>query len=317
MKKYILFAAAALALASCSNDEDNTVNNGPVEARISAGVNTPATRAIDNQWEQDAIGVRVTSPSGTMADLYKNVKYTTTANGSDAATFEAATQGIFFQGIGTDEVTFAAYGPYHTSAANALPGTDGVVENSTADQSTRDKQKAFDYIFASGATASRTAPAVQFTGDHAFAHKMTRLVIKVKASAESKFTPDELANSIYTVKGLNHAGTFNATTGKAEATGTASTDDWSLSAYSLKSEADGVTTFTSILFPQTLDEALTFKAKVGGQTYSNSTTIKPDLAAGKSYSYTITVKRSGLEISGCTITAWDTTAEEQEGEAII
>lgn len=108
MNKYILFAAIALTLAACSND-DESLTNGPVEARISAGVNTPETRAINDQWEQDEIGVMVTNASSNMADLYKNVKYTTTANTNAAANFTATTgQGIFFQDA-DETVTFAAY----------------------------------------------------------------------------------------------------------------------------------------------------------------------------------------------------------------
>lgn len=98
MKKYFLFAATVLALAACNKDDEN-LTNGPVEARISAGVNTPETRAINDQWEQDAIGVMVTeAQTSNMEELYKNVKYTTTANTASAANFTAPEgQGIFFR----------------------------------------------------------------------------------------------------------------------------------------------------------------------------------------------------------------------------
>lgn len=306
MNKYILFAATALTLAACSND-DESLTNGPVEARISAGVNTPETRAIDDQWEQDAIGVMVTSASSNMADLYKNVKYTTTANTNAAANFTATTgQGIFFQDS-EEEVTFAAYGPYVETASTAtLPGEDGVISGSTADQSTRDKQKAFDYIHASGATASRSTPAVQFQGEHAFAHKMTRLVIIVKTSTVDGFTADQVTSGTYSLGGLKHDGTFNVTTGTAAAnTEGQTTSDWSLTDKSLKTEGEtNQVTFTSILYPQTTGSALAFSAVIDGQTYVNRTDINPGLKAGTSYTYTITVKKTGLEVSGCTVSNW-------------
>jgi len=72
-------------------------------------------------------------------------------------------------------------------------------------------------------------------------------------------------------------------------------------------KTDGETeqvTFTSILYPQSLGSALTFKAVIDGQTYVNRTDINPALAAGTSYSYTITVKKTELEVSGATITDW-------------
>lgn len=311
MKKYFFFAATALALAACSNNEDENLGNGPVEARITAGVSTPETRANGSNWEQDAIGVRVTSTSD-MADLYKNVKYTTTANNTSTATFTPEGEGIFFQDA-SETVTFAAYAPYQESAANnLLPGTGGVIEGSTEEQPDREKQKAFDYIFASGATASRTNPTVEFK----FAHKMTRLIIVVKTSADHGFTAEEVKNGTYSLSGLNHSGQFNITTGTAEAKEESTvTNDWSLTGNSLKNEEDEQVTFTSILYPQTLTSPLTFKAVIDGQTYTNSA-INPGLTAGQSYTVTITAKKTGLVISGCTVNGWGD-ENNSEGDAMM
>lgn len=308
--KFIILAAAAMTFAACSND-DEVVNNGPVAAQISAGVNAPGTRANNNQWENDDIGVMVTNaPSSNMAELYKNVKYSTISSGAGAADFTAETgKGIFFQDA-NETVTFAAYGPYQTSAANALPGTDGVISGSTADQSTREKQKAFDYIYASGATASRSNPEVQFQGDHWFTHKMTRLIIIVKTSEQDGFTAEQVTSGTYSLSGLNHSGQFDVTTGTATATGTTTTDDWLLNDNSLLTAGETTQcTYTSILYPQTLGSALTFKAVIEGQTYVNTTAINPALKEGLSYTYTITVKKTGLTVSGCTIVVWGTGAD--------
>lgn len=301
--KYWCLGIAALAFAACSNDEEN-LTSGPVEARITAGVNTPETRAINNQWEQDAIGVMVTdAPTSDMEELYKNVKYTTTANSASAASFTPEGEGIFFQDA-SETVTFSAYAPYQASAANALPGIEGVIDGSTADQSTRDKQIVFDYIYASGATASRSNSTVQFSGDNAFFHKMTRLVIIVKTSAQDGFTAEQVTAGTYSLSGLNHSGQFNVTTGIAQATGTTTTDDWSLTDKSLKTEGETEqVTFTSILYPQTLGSALTFKAVIDGQTYTNNN-LQPTLETGKSSTITITVKKTGLEVEGCTVSDW-------------
>lgn len=181
-----------------------------------------------------------------------------------------------------------------------------MIPNSTADQSTRDKQKAFDYIYASGATASRSNPTVEFKEGNSFAHKMTRLVIIVKTSAQDGFTAGQVTSGTYSLNGLKHEGTFDVKNGKAAANAEGQvSDDWSLTTNSLKTygETEQVT-FTSILYPQSLGSALTFKAVIDGQAYVNRTDINPDLAAGTSYSYTITVKKTGLEVSGCTITDW-------------
>lgn len=304
--KYLMMAAAATAFAACSNDME-VVNDGPVAAQISAGVSGPSTRAVDDKWEADEIGVMVTNATKSdMAELYKNVKYTTTAT-TDVADFAPTTGGgIFFQDA-TETVTFAAYGPYKfTSDAKDLPENGVIASLPTTDQSTRNKQKAFDFIHASGVTASRSSSTVQFKEDHAFAHKMTRLVIIVKTSAEHGFSAADVAGGTYKLSGLKHEGTFNVKNGEAQATGN-TMDDWSLSSNSLLTP-DEVTQckFTSILYPQTLATALTFTATVNGQTYSNNSSIKPALDAGTSYEYTITVQKEGLTVSGCKISNWGT-----------
>ena len=128
--KFFMLAALALSATACSNDNDTTTY-GPREAVITAGINTPVTRANGATWENDKIGVMVTAaPSSEMENIYKNVQYATTSESSDAATFTASTgAGIFFQDA-SETVTFAAYGPYQTSDnAATLPGSNGVISD--------------------------------------------------------------------------------------------------------------------------------------------------------------------------------------------
>ena len=98
--KYLFLAATALSLAACSSDDENmSVNDGPVAAQITAGVSGPATRANNNVWEADAIGVRVTETkygvTEVTKDLYQNVEYTTASTGTEADF--TSTDGILFQ----------------------------------------------------------------------------------------------------------------------------------------------------------------------------------------------------------------------------
>lgn len=320
--KYLFLAATALSLAACSSDDENMgANDGPVAAQITAGVSGPATRANNDVWEADAIGVRVTGVTGTtsgitsiMEDLYQNVEYTTESTSKDANF--TSTDGIFFQDA-NETVTFAAYGPYLSSANKAtLPGTNGVITGSTENQSSRDDQKKIDYIYASGATASRSNPQVSFSGEHEFQHKMTKLILIVRTSADDGFSETDVTRGTYTLSGLTHTGQFDVTTGEASATGTASQDAWSLSANSLMTE--GETTqriFTSILYPQDLTSPLVFTATIDNQNYTsagNDVQIQPELNAGYSYTYTITVKKTGLKISTCTIQDWSNGGEHND-----
>lgn len=313
--KYLMIAAAAVLLAACSNDE-NEVNDGPVEARITAGIAGPQTRAIGTQWNADNIGVMVTAATSNMKDLYKNVKYTTTSTG-DKATFSAATgAGIFFQDA-KETVTFAAYAPYQQSDANALPGTNGAVTVNTADKNGSDKQETIDFLYASGATASRSNSTVTFAdksndggADCSFKHKMARLDLVLQVSTTDGFSADQIFADANTVNlsGLKHAGTFNVTTGVAAVNADATViNNWNITA--CKKADDKTTntrTYSLILLPQDASATgLPLTINIGGQNYMNTGDIKPKLEAGNSYTYTITVKKTGLTVSGCTITDWN------------
>ena len=140
-QRFFIMAAAALTLAACSND-DNQVYDGPVEARITAGLSTPTTRAIGTNWNADEIGVWVKdAPASEMETLYKNVLYTTTSTGATAEFTATTGKGIFFQDA-DETVTFAAYAPYQESDANeTLPGNNGKVDVKTDNMNTATDQE--------------------------------------------------------------------------------------------------------------------------------------------------------------------------------
>lgn len=327
-KYFFILAATAMTFAACSNDDVD--NSGSVEAQVSAGFdNSVTTRAVNtnNTWTAgDAIGVMVTEVSGTtegvtsqMVDRYQNVKYTASSSAANSAF--TSTAGIFFQDA-SETVTFAAYYPYQTStAANALPGTaaDGVVTVDTEDNNTEANQANIDFLFASGATATKSDPEVSFTKvsdteDYQFKHKMAQLKLTIKASTSDGFTDAE-AQAItttttagtYTLGGLIHEGTFKVTTGATATTGTA-VSDWDITSLYHGTDANAYTrTYSLILLPQDKSEsALKFSAVIDDQTYTNNSSIAPNLEAGKTYQYTITLKKTGIKISGCTIANWDT-----------
>ncbi|WP_455967379.1 fimbrillin family protein [Bacteroides fluxus] len=318
--KYLFLAAAAMTLAACSNDE-NEIDNGPVEARISAAFG-PVTRAVntDNTWtaSTDKIGIMVThAPTSTtaMTDRYKNVEYTAQTSG-ESSNFSAETgKGIFFQDA-SETVTFAAYYPYQASTnAGTLPGTshNGVVEVNTQNNNTAEKQVSIDFLFASDATASKGKPTVSFSSSNEFKHKMAQLKLVIKADTDHGFTDAEAADILgsadgtYKLGGLVHAGTFKVTDGTTDVTGNA-VSEWDITKLACSDNKNTKTrTYTLILLPQDKNGAsLTFTAKIGGQTYTNSATIAPKLEAGKQYTYTITLKKKGLTVSGCTIAEWET-----------
>ena len=222
----ILLAAAALALAACNNETPET-DNRPVAARITAGLSAPTTRAIGTNWNADEIGVWVKdAPASDMETLYKNVHYTTDSKEA-TATFTATTgEGIFFQDA-TETVTFAAYAPYQPSEDNeTLPGDNGKVDVDTETNNTETLQEDIDFLFAEGATATRTNYTVTFAdntasggADHSFHHKMAQLNVVFQTSSMDGFNESDIFGGSFNLGGLVHDGTFNVTDGTTALTG--------------------------------------------------------------------------------------------------
>lgn len=303
--KYLFLAATALSLAACSSDDENMgVNDNPVAAQITAGINDVLTRATGMTWEaNDAIGISTYTPDGETATLtnYANKKYVTTAgNGTFTRESGAEASGIFFQDA-NETVHFRAYYPFQ--------GTDGTDAETITGITTSDQraQKNFDFMFAEGATASKDAPAIKFdeasnATDARFKHKMTRLILNITTDANSGFSASDIAGGIYSLSGIIHSGSFNTATGTAAATGSVTTHNWEITDYT--SVAGNVRTCSLIFYPQS-GTSLTFKATIDGQDYT-SEEFTPALNASTSYEYDITIKKTGVTVSDCTIADWGT-----------
>lgn len=301
MKKIYIFALSALLLTACSGEEPAGNPEGEVAVRITAGVNDALTRADGSVWEADRIGVTVTSsPKSDMATRYRNMLYSTTSNDA-VAEFSAAGEEIYFQNR-EESVTFSAYAPY-SELTGSDSSADAAVAFNTEDQSSRELQKKIDFIYAEGATASREKPEVLFSDEAAFRHVMSRLVIEVRTSTDDGFSAEEVFGGHYTLGGLAHSAVFKPFKGVVEASGEA-VADWNLDTKARSVNGTASKTFSAILVPQTLAEPLKFKAELAGQIFLNETGIKPTLESGKSYKYTITVRKTGLTVSGCTIVDW-------------
>ena len=309
-QRFFIMAAAALTLAACGNDKNMGTADGLVEARITAGLSAPATRAIGTNWNADRIGVWVKdAPASDMETLYRNVLYTTTSTGATAEFTAATGEGIFFQDE-TETVTFAAYAPYQESTDNAtLPGENGKVEVNTEINNTEALQEDIDFLFAEGATATRANNTVTFTNniggaDYSFHHKMAQLNVVFQVSTTDGFAANQIFGASFNLGGLAHKGTFNVTDGTTALTGEPS-DSWDISGCKY-TDATTMRTYSLILLPQDLSgKPLNVAVGIDGQTYYNSDVINPNLEPGYTYTYTITVKKTGLEVSGCTITDWN------------
>ena len=297
MKKvnYLFLAAAALMLAACNNDE-NEMTTGPVAARITAGIDALQTRTYDATWENgDAIGITTITDASTTKTQYDNIEYTTTGDGRFTSTTP-----IYFQDM--EAVTFSAYYPFSGTSGTAA-GT--ISKTITAYDQSAGSQKNIDYMFATGATASKTNPDVKFTNDGStdarFKHKMAKLTFNFKAGDDIDLT----GMSDFTVSGLKMDGTFNTATGEATATATATAQDLTIT----ETPVDANThTRSLIVFPQDKPDNFRLTITVDGETYAANFTL-PNSAttidASKEYTFNVTVNKTAISVSSATIKPWD------------
>ena len=299
MKKFrfLYIAAAALLFAACANEEDGIGNNGPVAATVKADIaNNIKTRgtADDNRWTAgDAIGVYVTSTGYTTGD---NKKYVTT-NGD--GTFEAADNNntIYFKN--NEETTFSAYYPYSESLKNGK--MDWNMDEVKANQPCK-----ADVLFASGATASKASPTVNFTdAEHRFKHCMSLVEFKIKPGQGVKY--NNYRFNRLELKGIFRSGQFDTRTGAVITIGDRG---------SIRRDFDDVyfeneESFAYIMLPQSLESnkmdidiyLLLYDSEVK-YTTSITPTTNGQFEGGKKYTYNITVKNTGITIENANIVPW-------------
>jgi hypothetical protein len=196
--RFFAFAALALTLAACNNDNEN-LNDGPVAAKFIADI-TPATR-VNSEGTDWTDGDRI----GVTGAGFTNVPYKR-ENG------KFVTDGTVIYFDDTETHTFHAYYPYQAEG--------GTVTVSTA----ADKQgTGIDFLFASGATGDTHNPEVSFTDktdkggpDNSFHHRMSLIKFTFKPGDGLIFNGMEPAD--YTLDGLKHEGTFDTATGTTAVT---------------------------------------------------------------------------------------------------
>lgn len=279
------FAALALALAACTNDDEN-LNNGSVAAVINAEISDAvSTRASGTTWTGgDRIGV---------TDIGNDTRYGNVPFILKNGKFEAEEKVIYIEDVKTH--TFRAYYPY-----NAAGGTLAATTDATAQQN----QPAIDFLFATGATGDKNSPVVNFTDktaeggeDHSFHHSMSQITLTIEAGDGVDFSV--IKPERYTLDGLKLTGTFNTADGIATADDGAQTGELTMEL------ADGNLTSSVILFPQAA-ASLPLTVNYRSQNYRATLTVPEGaLQAGNNYTYTVKVRNKGIEVSEATIAKWN------------
>lgn len=301
MKKFrfLYIAAAALLFAACANEEDGIGNNGPVAATVKADIVKNVTRATTgNTWsENDAIGVNVTSKGYTIGN---NVKYTTTGDGKFTSD-----NPIYFADA-RETVNFNAYYPYQENVDG-----NGIVNNWNMAEVKEGEPCPADFLFANDATATKSSPQVQFTGDNQFKHCMSMIRLTFKAGDGINPYNAILKNQLK-LKGIYKTGSINTQTGEVTIYGDRGIYESDVDNKSLKNGA----TCEFIVFPQSLDNnkmdiELEVAANGTINTYTTSLTSSTnnEFKGGYLYTYPIRINNTGVVIEKAGITAWQPSDE--------
>ena len=286
--RHFAFAALALTLAACNNDNEN-LNGGPVAARFTAAIGneataTPSTRVSGTDgttWDNgDCIGI---TGAG-----YTNIPYATSGDGN----FTPKSEPIYYDDPSVH--AFSAYYPYQEDS-KLTEGRITVTTDATAQQN----QSSLDFLFASGATGSTSSPEVSFTdktaeggADNSFHHCMSRITFTF-IGGSGVTIPAEGPTS-YTLKELLLEGSFDTANGQAAATATAAADV----------TLPGSLT-SAIFFPQDIVTSIGMEIVLNEQTYSTALPVADGkLQSGTEYHYNITISHNGATVSA-TIDAWD------------
>lgn len=299
-------AISLLLTAGCSGEENEPGGNASNAAIITASVgkadNVASTRASETAWDVgDCIGISTSSTSTKGKTNYINIRYQTDGSVFSPVPGAAGEDNtIYFQG--TSPMEFTAYYPCQ-GANGTKPGNNGIITRTltAADQSTANLPD-IDYLWAQK-TAQSSNPKVDFL----FSHRMSRLVLNFKAGAGVSLPPDGLA---YTLTGLVQEGAFDTSTGEAKATGSTPADLTGLpTTPTTTTTATGQATGTTILWPQAAN-SVRLQLTLNGITFGAVLTFPSGTAAGKalapstSYTFNVTVERTGLEIGNADIDGW-------------
>ncbi len=298
MKKFrfLYIAAVALLFAACANEEDGINNSGPVAATVQADIVKNVTRAtVDDTWSNnDAIGVNVTSIGYTIGN---NVKYTTTGDGNFTSD-----NPIYFADA-TETVNFNAYYPYQENVDG-----NGIVNNWNMAEVKEGEPCPADFLFATGATATKSSPQVQFTGDNQFKHCMSMIRLTFKAGKGINANNAILKNQLK-LKGIYKTGSINTVKGEVTISGDRGIYESDVDDKSLK---DGVTC-EFIVFPQSLDNNkmdieldVADNGTINTYTTSLGSSTNNEFKGGYKYTYTISINNTGVVIDNAGITKWQT-----------
>lgn len=303
--KYFAFVAAALLLASCSNDEDFGPQDNLKEKPITLNVTTSdliASRAgyVDGPLEEGSLSFYFTTHSSAEGPAWGESKYTAT---NEKWTYSEEEAGWVFEKTTADskQIVWAgdcvgkwwAVYPYQGS----LDGGHTTLEWEVSTTQTEETWLSEDLLWAKN--DNQTSERVDIT----FTHALTKLTVNITGYGTEVADADRAISSI-TIQGSKVAATITPAT----QTWSTSTDD-ATDILTLKQETpnDGyVTSYDALLIPQTAELTIVITLE-NGKSYSK-TLRSYEFESGYAYTVTLKIGQDKVEIAedGITAEPWGT-----------
>ncbi len=340
LKSFITFVATALLLAGCSNDETETTISGPVELRLTSGVEVPQTRSTQETSiaEGEVVSVWVDN-AGTTPDptpVYEAIQLTATAgNGFTGSTT------MYFPAGGTTLNIYAIHGNFTPAfqadaefPASAITHTVENDQTSGADGSMANYLKS-DLLYAvqKGVTASDNVTNHVKTQQLTFYHLLSKIEVALKAGTGSP----NLTDATVTIEGTKLKADFTpskdatmadasgvSNTRASMVTATASDNDPAPitipAAITTNDFSTGTSYAEAIVVPQTIAKDAPFiKVELSDGTelvYKIPDTGGLELKSGKKYTYNITVSLTSLTVTS-KIEPWESAGTSKPGDAVM
>lgn len=295
-----------LLAASCSDvtDDSTTLPDGTCPMTFITSVDgLTATRATTNadgktSWEAEDL-VAISMDGGANHKVYK---ISNTTDGAMIPNGEANT--LYWQKSNETKTLTAWYPVSCTVGSNTGNGEVNITDQHSGFGALENilHAPAQDYTYSSGGS-------VAFTFRHALAK------VKVTLKKGDGIEDSDLSNATVTFTGYT-AGTL----GYGGMTGSDKNGDI---IPKVETPADGgTTTYTALVIPQQMQGKKFIKVTIGvdgaarDYFYTPANDTDADLEAGKQYTYTITVKKTGLEVALTSAPAWGNGGETTGGSEV-
>lgn len=324
-KVYFWAAALAVTFAGCDNSEmDATTDSDLVAVEVSAGINGLKTRVTDNsEWQKgDVIGIYGTSGNFEYSDK-KYVSAQGDGNFEPATSYDA----IYF---GADDGEFSAYYPHVESAKLTSNGTieGNVITQEVTNYIPMSQNSRIDFLYATK-TGTKENPKLDFKFDH----KMSKLVIRLKkgtGNTNANFTSWYDLTFSSSNEDLHSTVTFNPKDGTITPTNPVKklaflyNTAYRVNGHNVTIDGVQYAEFIYIICPgESVTGGLKFDLYYDNrydavtyttQLYTDQDKTKFETKPGTEYIYTVTVNKTGVEVTGTSINSWTSADLPNDGK---